>query len=67
MDNRWCLYLTGEQVESVAYGLYLHTLAGSAAEANRFARDYGVVYRPEPGTRQPTPVATRAAIRPNHG
>ncbi|WP_329331202.1 DUF6417 family protein [Streptomyces sp. NBC_00663] len=45
-DNRWQLCLTAEQIASVAYGLYLHRLSGSEAEANRFARDYGVAYRP---------------------
>ncbi|WP_329522589.1 DUF6417 family protein [Streptomyces jietaisiensis] len=59
-DNRWCLYLTEDQMDSVAYGLYLHMLGGSSAEANRFARDYGVVYRAAPATRQPLPVVIRA-------
>ncbi|MFE1986228.1 DUF6417 family protein [Streptomyces mirabilis] len=40
--KRWRLYLTSEQMESVAYGLWLHRMTGSAAEANRFAREYGV-------------------------
>ncbi|MEV1080930.1 DUF6417 family protein [Streptomyces sp. NPDC050211] len=66
VDNRWCLCLTEEQVESVAYGLYLHMLGGSSAEANRFARDYGVAYRPAPVTRQPTPVITHVANRADH-
>lgn len=44
--NRWRLCLNYEQIASVAYGLYLHRLSGSEAEANRFARDYGVAYRP---------------------
>ncbi|MFE2521174.1 DUF6417 family protein [Streptomyces mirabilis] len=40
----WRLYLTQEQIASVAYGLWLHRMTGSAAEANRFAREYGVVH-----------------------
>ncbi|MFF8029611.1 DUF6417 family protein [Streptomyces sp. NPDC007896] len=44
--KRWRLYLTPEQMESVAYGLWLHRMTGSAAEANRFAREYGVVHSP---------------------
>ncbi|MFE2467631.1 DUF6417 family protein [Streptomyces mirabilis] len=44
--KRWRLYLTQEQMESVAYGLWLHRMTGSAAEANRFGREYGVVYSP---------------------
>ncbi|MFF2132473.1 DUF6417 family protein [Streptomyces olivochromogenes] len=44
--KRWQLYLTTEQMESVAYGLWLHRMTGSAAEANRFGREYGVVHDP---------------------
>ncbi|MFD7603379.1 DUF6417 family protein [Streptomyces mirabilis] len=44
--KRWRLHLTAEQMESVAYGLWLHRMTGSAAEANRFAREYGVVHSP---------------------
>ncbi|MFE5375162.1 DUF6417 family protein, partial [Streptomyces mirabilis] len=44
--KRWRLYLTPEQMESVAYGLWLHRMTGSAAEANRFGREYGVVHDP---------------------
>ncbi|MGW1328120.1 DUF6417 family protein [Streptomyces antibioticus] len=47
--GRWRLYLTREQMVSVAYGLWLHRLAGSAAEANRFSRDYGLHYQPPAG------------------
>ncbi|WP_405775550.1 DUF6417 family protein [Streptomyces sp. NBC_01538] len=47
-DNRWRLSLNDTQIASVAYGLYLHRLTGSEAAANRFARDYGVAYRPSP-------------------
>ncbi|MFE6483759.1 DUF6417 family protein [Streptomyces sp. NPDC057757] len=48
--SRWLLYLTQQQIESVAYGLWLHRMAGSAAEANRFGREYGVVHQPTPQT-----------------
>ncbi|MFE5088617.1 DUF6417 family protein [Streptomyces mirabilis] len=44
--KRWRLYLTTEQIASVAYGLWLHRMTGSAAEANRFGREYGVVHSP---------------------
>ena len=44
--GRWLLYLTREQMESVAYGLWLHGMAGSSAEANRFGREYGIVHVP---------------------
>jgi hypothetical protein len=44
--KRWRLYLTQDQMESVAYGLWLHRMTGSAAEANRFGREYGVVHDP---------------------
>ncbi|MEU2859280.1 DUF6417 family protein [Streptomyces mirabilis] len=44
--KRWRLHLTQKQMESVAYGLWLHRMTGSAAEANRFGREYGVVYSP---------------------
>ncbi|MGQ4390129.1 DUF6417 family protein [Streptomyces sp. SAS_270] len=59
--NRWQLCLTEEQIDSVAYGLYLHRLAVSEAEANRFARDHNVVFRPAPATR--TPPAVRLGPR----
>ncbi|MFF1605753.1 DUF6417 family protein [Streptomyces mirabilis] len=45
--KRWRLYLTEEQMGSVAYGLWLHRMTGSAAEANRFGREYGVVHSPD--------------------
>ncbi|MFF1545014.1 DUF6417 family protein [Streptomyces sp. NPDC058291] len=48
--GRWRLMLTQEQMESVAYGFWLHRLTGSAAEANRFHRDYGVLHSPAAGT-----------------
>jgi hypothetical protein len=46
--GRWLLCLTREQVKSVAYGLWLHSMTRSVAEANRFGREYGIVYRPTP-------------------
>ncbi|MFF8025146.1 DUF6417 family protein [Streptomyces sp. NPDC007896] len=44
--KRGRLYLTGEQIASVAYGFWLHRMTGSAGEANRFAREYGIVHTP---------------------
>ncbi|WP_323138659.1 DUF6417 family protein [Streptomyces mirabilis] len=44
--KRWRLQLAQEQMDSVAYGLWLHRMTGSAAEANRFVREYGVVHSP---------------------
>ncbi|WP_406482741.1 DUF6417 family protein [Streptomyces sp. NBC_01615] len=38
-------------MESVAYGLWLHRMTGAAAEANRFAREYGAVHSPSPAER----------------
>ncbi|WP_437052255.1 DUF6417 family protein [Streptomyces sp. enrichment culture] len=40
------LHLSWEQMESVAYGLWLHALTGSAGEASRFACEYGISQRP---------------------
>ncbi|MYX47258.1 hypothetical protein [Streptomyces sp. BBFR115] len=37
--------MTGEQIESVAYALYLRSVGGSVAEANRFAGHAGLVFR----------------------
>ncbi|WP_329536778.1 DUF6417 family protein (plasmid) [Streptomyces sp. NBC_01450] len=50
----WRLYLTQEQMVSVAYGLWLHRMTGSAAEANRFGREYGVVYSPARASDNPS-------------
>ncbi|MFF6804124.1 DUF6417 family protein [Streptomyces sp. NPDC012616] len=52
--NRHVLYLSQEQMESVAYGLWLHKVSGSAIEANRFSRDYGITHH------QPAPAAGSA-------
>ncbi|XDO63716.1 DUF6417 family protein [Streptomyces sp. RLB1-33] len=64
--KRWRLHLTQEQMESVAYGLWLHRMTGSAAEANRFGREYGVVHSPARASEGPPaadgrPSATGAA------
>ncbi|WP_373559051.1 DUF6417 family protein [Streptomyces sp. Ag82_O1-15] len=42
-------YLTQEQVASVAYGLWLCRMTGSAAQANRYARESGVAHSPARG------------------
>ncbi|MEU1567722.1 DUF6417 family protein [Streptomyces mirabilis] len=52
--KRWRLHLTQEQMGSVAYGLWLHRMTGSAAEANRFGREYGVVYSPARASSNPS-------------
>ncbi len=44
--GRWQLHLSRKHVESVAYAPWLHALTGSASETNRYAREYGVSYRP---------------------
>jgi hypothetical protein len=46
LGNLWVLHLNEEQIESVAYAFYLRSVGGSAAEANRFGREYGVTFRP---------------------
>ncbi|WP_206313050.1 DUF6417 family protein [Streptomyces sp. JB150] len=58
-DNRWRLILTPEQMASVAYAFHLRSLGGSAAEANQFGRDYGLVYRPDPTTGRPKLISVR--------
>ncbi|MFI5825057.1 DUF6417 family protein [Streptomyces rishiriensis] len=42
--NRHVLHLSQEQMESVASGFWLHKMSGSALEANRLARDYGIAH-----------------------
>ncbi|MFD4554616.1 DUF6417 family protein [Streptomyces sp. NPDC058469] len=59
------MYLAEEQITSAAYGFYLHRLGGSAAEANQFGRDDGVVYRLSPTTGEPSPVLARAVRWPD--
>ncbi|MET8411252.1 DUF6417 family protein [Streptomyces sp. NPDC005195] len=51
--KRWQLHLTEEQIASVAYGFWLHRMTGSAAEANRFFREYGAAYTPSPAEGAP--------------
>jgi hypothetical protein len=63
--KRWRLYLTSEQIGSVAYGLWLHRMTGSAAEANRFTREYGVVHSPARASNSPS--AAGAAARGGAG
>ena len=46
--NRWSLCLTEKQLESVAYALYLRSMSGSATEANRFCRTYGLFVEADP-------------------
>ncbi|MFD8007843.1 DUF6417 family protein [Streptomyces mirabilis] len=55
--KRWRLHLTQEQMRSVAYGLWLHRMTGSAAEANRFGREYGVVHSPARASGEGPPAA----------
>ncbi|MFF9819411.1 DUF6417 family protein [Streptomyces sp. NPDC014006] len=57
--NRWRMTLTTEQIDSVAYAFYLRALSGSVAEANWFAREYGVACRAEAAT------GRRGAVRPS--
>ncbi|MFF7358547.1 MULTISPECIES: DUF6417 family protein [Streptomyces] len=47
LGNLWVLYLNEEQIASVAYAFYLRSVGGSGAEANRFGREYGVVFHPD--------------------
>ncbi|MFG2780253.1 DUF6417 family protein [Streptomyces prunicolor] len=63
-DKRWRLHLTQEQIASAAYGLYLHRLGGSAAEANRFGREYGAIYRSPPTAGEPTLIRVPAVLQP---
>ncbi|MGW4985431.1 DUF6417 family protein [Streptomyces mirabilis] len=63
--KRWRLYLTPEQMDSVAYGLWLHRMTGSAARANRFAREYGVEHGPARASDNPS--AAGAAARGGMG
>ncbi|MGW7824511.1 DUF6417 family protein [Streptomyces puniciscabiei] len=49
LGNRWVLYLNKQQIASVAYAFYLRSVGDSGAEANRFGREYGVVFHPDAG------------------
>jgi hypothetical protein len=63
-DKRWRLHLTQEQIASAAYGFYLHRLGGSAAEANRFGREYSAIYRSSPTAGEPTLIRVPAVLQP---
>ncbi|MFF1696306.1 DUF6417 family protein [Streptomyces sp. NPDC058257] len=54
-SNRWVVYVSGEQMESMARAFFLERLGGSAASANRFARVYGVSYTPPAPLLTPEP------------
>ncbi|MEH0450288.1 DUF6417 family protein [Streptomyces sp. B21-102] len=56
--NRHVLYLSPEQMASVAYAFWLHKMSGSALEANRFTRDYGISHDDGP---RAEPSADRSA------
>ncbi|MFE5143816.1 DUF6417 family protein [Streptomyces fagopyri] len=58
--KRWRLHLTEEQIASVAYGFWLHRMTGSAAEANRFFREYGATYLPSPAEHDDLPTGGSA-------
>ncbi|WP_328834774.1 DUF6417 family protein [Streptomyces europaeiscabiei] len=62
--RRWLLYLTPEQMESVAYGFWLHRMTGSAMEANHFARDYGITHHPAPDQAPPASRQTSPREQP---
>ncbi|MEV6532825.1 DUF6417 family protein [Streptomyces sp. NPDC051639] len=57
--KRWRIHLTEDQIASAAYGFWLHRMTGSAAEANRFTREYDATYSPPSlDGRQPPTAAT---------
>ncbi|MEV0982615.1 DUF6417 family protein [Streptomyces sp. NPDC049915] len=58
-NNRWRMTLTPGQIDSVAYAFHLRALSGSVAEANWFAREYGITYRVDGPTSRPR------AVRPS--
>ncbi|WP_067118579.1 DUF6417 family protein [Streptomyces yokosukanensis] len=62
--NRWSLCLDAEQIQSVAYALYLRSMGGSITEANRFAREYGVAFRMDVASGGPRPFRLRRPSRP---
>ncbi|MEU5445443.1 DUF6417 family protein [Streptomyces griseofuscus] len=57
--SRWITCLTEEQATSAAYAFFLHSVHGSVAEANRFAREYGTVYRVDTSTGRLRPARLR--------
>ncbi|WP_067136698.1 DUF6417 family protein [Streptomyces yokosukanensis] len=48
LGNRWSLWLTPDQIESVAYAFYLRSMGGCATQASRFAREYGLAFLMDP-------------------
>ncbi|MEU6990424.1 DUF6417 family protein [Streptomyces sp. NPDC046465] len=46
--NRWLVHLDDEQAQSLARALFLQRISGSAAAANRVAREFGVIYPARP-------------------
>ncbi|MEU8950793.1 DUF6417 family protein [Streptomyces sp. NPDC048489] len=60
--KRWRLHLTEDQIASVAYGFWLHRMTGSAAEANRFFREYGAAYMPSPAGQGDPPTGAGVAM-----
>lgn len=60
--KRWRLYLTEEQIASVAYGFWLHRMTGSAAEANRFSREYGTAFGPSSAQQGGLPAGAGTAM-----
>ncbi|MGW4566469.1 DUF6417 family protein [Streptomyces sp. NPDC004561] len=56
LGNLWALYLNADHITSLAYAFRLRAVGGFASEANRFARHYGVAFRPDEatGSLQPT-------------
>ncbi|WP_435896846.1 DUF6417 family protein [Streptomyces griseosporeus] len=64
--GRWLLCLTGEQMDSVAYGLWLHGMTRSVAEANRFGASTASSTGP-PRTRHAPAQKTSAEALPLQG
>ncbi|MGV9632434.1 DUF6417 family protein [Streptomyces sp. NPDC003487] len=62
--NRWRMTLTTAQIDSVAYAFYLRALSGSVAEANWFAREYGITYRSTGQPAAPAPYARGRTPQP---
>ncbi|WP_452746343.1 DUF6417 family protein [Streptomyces filipinensis] len=66
LGSLWVLYLNEEQITSVAYALHLRSMSGSATDANRFARRYGVAGRRGQLQGVPPALADAAGV-PEHG
>ncbi|WP_193433240.1 DUF6417 family protein [Streptomyces luteocolor] len=58
--NRWIVHVDDEQAQSMARAFFMERVAGSAAPANRIAREYGVTYPPRPILFTPTAERDRA-------